>query len=157
MTLRLWEPGDADAVFAAMDDEILRWIPVIPRPYRIEDARAFVEHPPDDVNRAVLWDGEVVGSIGMRTNAFGVGHLGYWCAARARGRGAMSAALRAFCREHPLPRLELTADPDNVASRRLAEAVGFREEGTLRSFILHPDGRRADSILYSLLPGELRG
>jgi len=36
----------------------------------------------------------------------------------------------------------------------LARAV---REGVLRSYLAHPDGRRRDSIMYSLLPGELRG
>jgi RimJ/RimL family protein N-acetyltransferase len=52
-------------------------------------------------------------------------------------------------------RLELTTDPDNRRSQRVAEAVGFRREGVLRSHLRHPDGRRRDSVMYSLLPGEL--
>jgi RimJ/RimL family protein N-acetyltransferase len=52
-------------------------------------------------------------------------------------------------------RLELTTDPDNRRSQRVAEAVGFRREGALRSHLRHPDGRRRDSVMYSLLPGEL--
>jgi RimJ/RimL family protein N-acetyltransferase len=45
---------------------------------------------------------------------------------------------------------------DNVASQRVAEKVGFRREGVLRSQLLHPDGRLRDSVMFSLLPGELR-
>jgi RimJ/RimL family protein N-acetyltransferase len=33
--------------------------------------------------------------------------------------------------------------------------VGFRREGMLRSHLLQPDGRRRDSVMFSLLPGEL--
>jgi RimJ/RimL family protein N-acetyltransferase len=33
--------------------------------------------------------------------------------------------------------------------------VGFQREGVLRSHLQHPDGRRRDSVLFSLLPGEL--
>ena len=54
-----------------------------------------------------------------------------------------------------LERLELITDPDNVASQRVAEKVGFSREGILRSHLLHRDGRRRDSVMYSLLPGEL--
>jgi RimJ/RimL family protein N-acetyltransferase len=54
-----------------------------------------------------------------------------------------------------LGRVQLTADPDNLASQRVAEKVGFRREGVLRSHLRHPDGRRRDSVMFSLLPGEL--
>jgi RimJ/RimL family protein N-acetyltransferase len=54
-------------------------------------------------------------------------------------------------------RAELIADPDNVASQRVAEKVGYRREGVLRSSLDHPDGRRSDSVMFSLLPGELAG
>jgi RimJ/RimL family protein N-acetyltransferase len=68
-------------------------------------------------------------------------------------------ALRLLCRygldELALGRLELVADRDNAASIRVAEKVGFRREGVLRSHLLHPDGSRHDSVMFSLLPGEL--
>jgi RimJ/RimL family protein N-acetyltransferase len=54
-----------------------------------------------------------------------------------------------------LQRLELITDPDNHASQRVAEKVGFRREGILRSHLRHPDGRVRDSVIFSLLPGEL--
>ena len=54
-----------------------------------------------------------------------------------------------------LERLELITDPDNRGSQRVAEKVGFQREGVLRSHLLHPDGRRRDSVMFSLLPGEL--
>jgi RimJ/RimL family protein N-acetyltransferase len=37
----------------------------------------------------------------------------------------------------------------------VAEKVGFTREGVLRAHLLHPDGRRRDSVMFSLLPGEL--
>jgi RimJ/RimL family protein N-acetyltransferase len=68
-------------------------------------------------------------------------------------------ALRVLSRfalaELKLERLELITDPDNHASQRVAGKVGFRREGVLRSHLLHPDGRRRDSVMFSLLPGEL--
>jgi RimJ/RimL family protein N-acetyltransferase len=57
--------------------------------------------------------------------------------------------------ELSLQRLELITDPDNRASQRVAEKAGYRREGVLRSHMDHPDGRRRDSVMFSLLPGEL--
>jgi RimJ/RimL family protein N-acetyltransferase len=161
--LRSWTLDDVPAIVAACNDaEIRRWIPVIPRPYTEEDARAFVEGEVSGVGQhqfAITAGAQVVGSIGMKVNDFRSGHIGYWCAPDARGRGVTTQALRLLCQhafdELQLERLELITDPDNRASQRVAEKVGFRREGVLRSHLLHPDGRRRDSVMFSLLPGEL--
>jgi RimJ/RimL family protein N-acetyltransferase len=53
-------------------------------------------------------------------------------------------------------RLQLRADPLNVASCRVAEKAGFTREGLLRSVYWNARlGRRQDHVLFSLLPGEL--
>lgn len=54
-----------------------------------------------------------------------------------------------------LARLELTCGPGNEASQRVAERCGFVREGLLRSHVPFKGARR-DSMIYSLLPGELR-
>jgi RimJ/RimL family protein N-acetyltransferase len=163
LVLRPWREDDAQAVYeACQDPEILRWMPILPRPYTLEDARTFVtgglELGPHQF--AVEVDGRLAGSIGMRVNDSGTGHVGYWCAREQRGRGIVPRALRRLCRygfdDLRLQRLELIADPDNAASQRVAEKVGFQREGVLRSHLVHPDGRRRDSVMFSLLPGELR-
>lgn len=132
VTLREWREDDATAVFeACQDPELLRWMLIIPRPYTMEDAFAFVR-----------------------------GEIGYWCAREARGRGVVPRAARLICRHAfesvGVERLQLTADPSNRASQRVVEKVGFRREGVLRSHMRYPAGRRRDSVMFSLLPGELR-
>jgi RimJ/RimL family protein N-acetyltransferase len=163
LILRPWREDDAPAVYAeCQDPEIQHWIPVIPRPYTEQDARAFVTGAlgsgPHQL--AVEENGRLVGSIGMAVNEGArTGHIGYWCARHARGRGVTTHALRLLCRhafeELALERLELITDPENFASQRVAERAGFKREGTLRSHLSHPDGRRRDSVMFSLLPGEL--
>jgi RimJ/RimL family protein N-acetyltransferase len=160
LVLRPFTLDDVPAIAAACQDpEIQHWIPVIPRPYTEEHAREFVEGAGQE-SLAVVHDGRLVGAIGMRINDFGVGHIGYWCARETRGRGLTTRALRLLCRhgfdDRGLGRLELITDPDNRASQRVAEKVGFQREGVLRSHLRHPDGRRRDSVMFSLLPGELR-
>ena len=103
--------------------------------------------------------GEVIGSIDMRINRMQTGHIGYWLAAEARGRGLTTAALRALSRwaieELGLGRVELVTDPDNIASQRVAEKAGFKREGILRSILVNRDGSRRDGVMFSLLPDEL--
>lgn len=164
LVLRPWTEDDVPALVAACNDsEITRWIPVIPSPYTERDALTFVrgEVQPGVNHMAVTLDSVVVGAIGIGLNSQEYrGRIGYWVAAAARVKGVCTRALRVLSRwaldELELQRLDLITDPDNVASQRVAEKVGFRREGILRAHLRHPDGRIRDSVIFSLLPGELR-
>lgn len=70
IVLRSWRAEDETAVYeACQDPELLRWIPVIQRPYTREDARAFVGGELGLGNQfAITEDDQVVGSIGMSVN-----------------------------------------------------------------------------------------
>jgi RimJ/RimL family protein N-acetyltransferase len=163
--IREWRSDDAEAVYLACQDPAIQyWMPVIPRPYTRQDARAFVTgeaRVDGGYNFAVEDDGAgVVGSVGIVVDsAAAIGHAGYWCAPAARGRGIVPCALRLLCRhaveELGVERVELVVDPDNASSLRVAEKAGFTREGVLRSHLPYPDGRRRDSVIFSLLPGEL--
>jgi RimJ/RimL family protein N-acetyltransferase len=167
IVLRGWRMEDASAVYAACQDpEIPRWIPFVPSPYTKDDAETYVRecvNAGEERRPFAIVDPDtdhLLGAIDMRVSPIRNGHIGYWIVAEARGRGVCTAALRALSRwaldELELGRLELMTDPDNVASQRVAEKVGFRREGVLRSHLPHRDGRRRDSVMFSLLPGELR-
>ena len=84
--------------------------------------------------------------------------VGYWLAPHARGRGIATRAVRLLARwafaDLGIERLQLTCGPDNAASQRVAERAGFTREGVLRSQIAFKGGRR-DTVVFSLLPGEL--
>ena len=168
LVLRRPTDDDVPAVQAACQDpEIARWIPVIPQPYTEQSAREFVTWSDDSWERGsysfVIVDArtsELLGAIGMSVNEQNrTGHIGYWVATGARRRGVASGALRILSSwalgEGGFGRLELVTDPDNRASQAVAEKVGYRREALLRSHILHRDGRRRDSVMFSLLPGEL--
>jgi RimJ/RimL family protein N-acetyltransferase len=164
LVLRPWTLDDVPTIIEACNDaEIQHWIPTVPRPYTEEDARAFVLGEVPGIGKeqfAITEGGQVVGSMGLGIReSTRNGSIGYWCAREARGRGLTTRALRLLSRyaleDLGLERLELITDPDNHASQRVAEKVGFQREGVLRSHLLHPDGRRRDSVMFSLLPGEL--
>lgn len=163
LVLRPWTEDDIPAIVEGCNDlEIAHWIPTIPYPYTEEDARAFLrgEATPPHEALAVELDGRVVGGIGLGLSSSGYrASIGYWIAAPARGRGMCTRALRLLSRhafeELQLPSVQLVTDPDNIASQRVAEKVGFRREAVLRAHLHHPDGRIRDSVMFSLLPGEL--
>jgi RimJ/RimL family protein N-acetyltransferase len=164
LELRRWTLDDVPALVAACnDDEIRRWLPMIPSPYTEEDARTYIQGRVPNVGPhqfAITEGGSVVGAIGLDvTESIRQGTIGYWCAREARGRGVTTCALRMLSRhaidDLGLERLQLFTDPDNHASQRVAEKVGYQREGTVRSHLPQRDGTRRDSIAFSLLPGEL--
>ena len=97
----------------------------------------------------------MAGSIGAHGMRDAVAHVGYWTRPEARGRGLTSDALRTLTawllRERGAARVELAAEPGNTASVRVARSAGFTEEGLLRQWQT-VKGRRADFLLFSLLP-----
>jgi [ribosomal protein S5]-alanine N-acetyltransferase len=79
--------------------------------------------------------------------------VGYWIDEAYAGRGVVPTAL-ALAIDHcffvvGLHRVEATIRPENQASRRVVEKLGFREEGT-RHRSLHIDGSWRDHLCYAL-------
>lgn len=128
--------ADAPAIAAACrDPEIAHWLPHIPQPYSIEEARSFVARATDlrergDEMTYAIVDAEdtLLGVVGVRLTDEPPA-VGYWIAAEARGRGIASAATRAISdwafAAFGLARLALHAEPANHASLRVAEKCGF--------------------------------
>jgi RimJ/RimL family protein N-acetyltransferase len=87
------------------------------------------------------------------------GEIGYVVAREARGRGVAGRALRLVTDwavdELQLERVELRIDVGNTASIRVAERVGYRRDGVLRSLHFKEDVR-ADVAVYSLVAGDVR-
>jgi predicted acetyltransferase len=84
--------------------------------------------------RKWMWDGEFCGSIGLRWQPgtaalppYVLGHIGYAVVPWKRGRGYATLALKLLLPEAEalgLDYVDLTTDPDNVASQRVVTANG---------------------------------
>jgi RimJ/RimL family protein N-acetyltransferase len=134
--LRSVREGDVQAIArACQDHEIARWLPHLPHPYRVEDARSFVElatggreHGREWVFAIVDGTDTLLGVINVRLSE-DPPTVGYWLAREARGRGIATAATIAISRwtfeTFQPPRLALHAEPENLASVRVAEKSGF--------------------------------
>ena len=171
VSLRPWVLDDVPAIAAACNDpEIAQWIHQLPSPYTARDAREYV------FSTEAAWgdrlgaffavvecaSGQVVGSIALHVTDRELANLevGYWTAARARGRGLTTRALRLLSgwalREVGAEWVQLRADVRNGASIRVAEKAGFTCEGTLRASGFNSrENRRVDYAVYSLLPSEV--
>lgn len=86
-----------------------------------------------------MWDGEFVGHISLRWQPgsdtlpdYVLGHIGFAVVPWKRRRGYATEALDMMLREARrvgLGRLQITTDPDNIASQRVIEASGGRLAG----------------------------
>lgn len=167
--IRLRLPADADVapiVEMCRDPEIQRYT-TVPADYRPSHALEWIQRghagvaAGTDLHVVITdeEDGAVLGTISLHEINRPASRCvsGYFVAPWARGRGIARRALiliTAFAFEElRLARVEVTIEPDNEASHRVALAAGFTKEGLLRSY-MPVAGRRRDMVMYSLLPHE---
>jgi RimJ/RimL family protein N-acetyltransferase len=159
IVLRPFTEEDVPELVAALDDpEISRWTR-IPSPYTEKDAREFLRSASETAFAVTdTRSGRLLGGIGLRLPSEGIGEVGYWVRRDARGRGVATRALELVARwaleEQGLARVQLTAEPGNVASQRVAEKAGFTREGLLRRY-LAIGGEHRDGFMFSLLRHDL--
>ena len=168
--LRPWRKADVPGMVHAFSDPVMQRFSWRTAPFTETDARDFLAEQEqarlrgDELNFALAGPHDhnvVLGAVSLHEVRLdqGCAAVGYWLAPGARGRGAAAQAVRLLARWAfaglGLARLELTCGPGNEASQHVAERCGFSREGLLRSHVPFKGARR-DSVIYSLLPGELR-
>lgn len=166
LVMRCWELEDAAAWRALLDadDQHLRpWIPFMrDEPRSAEDTEAWISSHREDLLAGrnhrypiLTRDGRLIGETGLYTRA-GEGALetGYLLASEHCGRGyareAASAMVRLAFEFHQVDRVEIHCAPENTASARLPEALGFGLEATLRRRLVDSEGALHDGMLWTL-------
>jgi RimJ/RimL family protein N-acetyltransferase len=166
VVLRPLAEGDRAAVLETMRDPVVReWLNMPSAPGSAEFA-TLLRIARDGAARGERFDlvvtlsgddtplGAVVASRRHRDNY----ELAYLAGESGRGHGYMARAVRLVCDwlfAQGVGRIEVRTHPDNTASQALAQRCGFQQEGReRRSIWLH--GRRADALLWSLLPDDPR-
>jgi ribosomal-protein-alanine N-acetyltransferase len=138
--------GDSTAVYTAMSRRLRK------------DARRGTALP-----FLVVVDGQLAGQLnvaGLVRGSLLSAHIGYWVDQRVAGRGVTPTAV-ALATDHcfevvGLHRIEINIRPENHASRRVVEKLGFREEGT-RALYLHIAGDWRDHLTYALVREDVPG
>ena len=111
----------------------------------------------------VTLDDALVGQLtvgGITYGSLCSAHVGYWIDSRVAGRGIMPTAV-ALAVDHcfralRLHRIEVNIRPENLASLRVVEKLGFRDEG-LRVRYLHIAGEWRDHRTFALTADEVPG
>ena len=139
LLLRPGFPEDAPALARAMSDRaIARNLAVVPWPYTLRDAEAFLASPRDPVLPSFLiferTDASplLVGACGLGRRPSGAVEMGYWIARPFWGRGLATeacVALIEIARTLGLPSLEASHFIDNPASGRVLDKLGFEGRG----------------------------
>ena len=110
---------------------------------------------------AIEVGGELVGQLNVSAITHGSlssAQMGYWVAQRVAGRGVTPTAVALatdYCfarlRVH---RMEICIRPENAASLRVVEKLGFRHEG-FRERYIHINGAWRDHVCYAVTVEEV--
>lgn len=131
----------------------------IPQPYTSEDAKWWLQvgSKENAMVKAVQWNNEFCGVIGIYTQAFEYAHaaeIGYWLAEPFWNRGIATEAIKAFSKliftTTNLKRLYNPVTTKNIASVRVMEKAGYQLEGTLKDSVCHHN-ELFDEKLFALL------
>jgi RimJ/RimL family protein N-acetyltransferase len=134
--------ADAEAHWRGEDDEMRQRFDA-PRAATLEEIHAALGRwiearaagGPNFVYALRLPDGPLMGGCEIRRLGPGRANVSYWVFPDFRGRGYAARALRLLCaaaaKLADVRQLEAHIDPDNLASRRVAEAAGFTETGSV--------------------------
>ncbi|MFG6403531.1 GNAT family N-acetyltransferase [Microbacterium sp. P04] len=107
------------------------------------------------------YDGQVAGQLnvwGIARGSLASATIGYWVSERFAGRGitptSVAMATDICFEELRLHRMEICIRPENHASLRVVEKLGFRYEGLRRRYI-HIDGDWRDHYAFALVQEEV--
>lgn len=162
LVIRPADESDADALHPLYADaDVMRWWSHPPHD-TIEQTRARVGKDlaaPDGRMWAITRPGEdaAIGALFTRAKRPGVAEIGYLLSRDAWGAGlgreAVAALLDKLFGAEAHRRVFADTDPDNLASNRLLERLGFTLEGQLRAEWETHLGVR-DSLIWGLLRDE---
>ena len=107
--------------------------------------------------------GEIVGQLNVSNMLFGSvssASIGYWVAPEVAGKGVTPTAVALVTdylfKNVGLHRVEIDIRPENEASLRVVEKLGFRFEGLKERFI-HINGSWRDHYVFALTAEEVPG
>jgi [ribosomal protein S5]-alanine N-acetyltransferase len=165
LTLRPLALSDAEALLEAFgDEETMRYwahgpVTSLEEMQRRVARFVTVEGLPDAFAVAERDGGPAIGRVSLYDFRYGGAEAGYVFSRKVWGKGyareALGALLDYAFGERRLHRIALDIDPENTASIRLAQRMGFRWEGHFKEYFLR-ECVYLDSVFYAMLAREWR-
>lgn len=159
--LRPFKFSDAGRLVELLNDRrVSRYVAVIPHPYSIAEAKAWLERTlpdyrksvPGRIHFAIVYQGELVGDIGL--HKISRGHMvefGYWLGREYWRRGIMTAVLHMaekYCRSNfGVIRFQAQTFTQNKPSEALLLKNGYQLEGKTRKSAMK-DGKYHDHHIF---------
>ena len=148
----------------ANNKEIGRYMPPIKYPYRIKDAREFIEKKKKNFGKeefsfGIEFNKEIIGMISLihLDKESKRAEIAYWIGKDYWGKGigteAVNIILKFGFKQLKLMRIFGRAMHENIASQKLLEKTGFKYEGTMRKYKFW-HGKWMDYLMYSILRDE---
>lgn len=164
-------PGDGKKVYESIlesIDQLKKWMPWAKEAPTLEETeanirQAYVQFLERSDLRFLLWDRntlDFIGSSGLHRINWKLRkfEIGYWCRSCYSGQGYITEAVKGITvfafQFLDAKRVEIHCDEENIASRRVAEKVGYRLEGILRNFELNIDQKLRNTCIYSMIPED---
>jgi len=167
LILRPVNINDAESIFSYRSDAITNqyqgWIPKT-----IDDAQIFISKVSEKINKYDTWfqfaivlseTGELIGDVGIHflDEENYQAELGCTLAKSQHRKGIASEALRVsidyLFEDLNKHRISCSIDPQNIASIKMLEKLGFRKEAHFKQSIF-VDGEWFDDVVYALLKSE---
>jgi len=167
LLIRCYEPADALKMHSSITrslDHLRPWIPwARQEPKELEWMESFVRlfRGQFDLGQDAVFgifdkqETMQIGGTGLH-NRIGkdAREIGYWIDVNQINRGyateAVCALIRVAFEIERLARLEIRCAPDNLASRRIPQRLGFHHELTLKDHFTDLQGRPTDTMVWAL-------
>lgn len=138
------------------NEDVVRFLSSrIPNPYTQEDARWWInEGSKSEIVRAITFDGEFVGVVGVRRDSLEHSHrgeIGYWLGKPYWGKGIVTRAVELICHEifkkTDIVKLYAPVFSPNEGSKKVLLKNGFQLEGVIAMGI-QKDSTYYDECIY---------
>lgn len=170
--VRQLEQTDASSLYQvvrASIQELNYSLPWCKLDYALEDAVAWISYSQGAwLKRSEfplgIFDaasGQVIGGTGISqiNKPSRMGNIGYWVGTPHVGRGVARFAAKQAARlgftQLGLTRLEIVVLTHNIASQKVAQALGATREGVARNRLYFQDAPH-DAVVYSLIPSDVQ-
>lgn len=167
-TLQLRDWRDLEAILMSERRWLEPWEATVPGGSRMLDVKGMVrsllrQHRDGSALASVIEiNSKIVGQVNAANILYGSvssGSIGYWISQKYAGRSITPAAVALISdymfNQMRLHRVEIDIRPENEASLRIVEKLGFRFEGVKQRYI-HIDGDWRDHKIFALTREEAK-